>query len=140
MADIFVNFVDSNNQTFIWGPNNSCDQGDYPQLLVPGLLDHSCCVVLVKQHVQQLEGWGRDCVACGDPTTAAKETYLWPTADFGIMFGEKSELTAVILAGNFNEANEVMVRIIPQLTQHVCDVHCATSECSYSCGNRPKSS
>ena len=52
MADIFVNFVDSNNQTFIWGPNNSCDQGDYPQLLVPGLLDHSCCVVLVKQHVQ----------------------------------------------------------------------------------------
>ena len=42
MADIFVNFVDSNNQTFIWGPNNSCDQGDYPQLLVPGLLDRSC--------------------------------------------------------------------------------------------------
>ena len=52
-------------------------------------------------------------VACGEPTTAAKETYLWPTADFGIMFGEKFELTAVILAGNFNEANEVMIRIIP---------------------------
>ena len=50
------------------------------------------------------------------PKTAAKETYLWPTADFGIMFGEKFELTAVILAGNFNEANEVMVRIIPWLT------------------------
>ena len=46
------------------------------------------------------------------PNTAAKETYLWPTADFGIMFGEKFELTAVILAGNFNEANEVMVRRI----------------------------
>ena len=50
------------------------------------------------------------------PNTAAKETYLWPTADFGIMCGEKFELTAVILAGNFNEANEVMVRIIPWLT------------------------
>ena len=55
-------------------------------------------------------------MAFGDPTTAAKETYLWPRADFGIMFGEKSELTAVILAGNFNEANEVMVRRIPWLT------------------------
>ena len=76
-----------------------------------GLLDRSCCLVLVKQRVQRGE-----CVACGDPTTAAKETYLWPTADFGIMFGEKSELTAVILAGNFNEANEVMVRRIPWLT------------------------
>ena len=83
---------------------------------MPGLLDHSCCVVLVKQRVQLLERRGRDCVVCGDPTTAAKETYLWPTADFGIMFGEKSELTAVILAGNFNGANEVMVRIIPWLT------------------------
>ena len=64
-------------------------------------------------------GWGGrggECVAFGDPTTAAKETYLWPRADFGIMFGEKSELTAVILAGNFNEANEVMVRRIPWLT------------------------
>ena len=61
-------------------------------------------------------GEGGECVAFGDPTTAAKETYLWPRADFGIMFGEKSELTAVILAGNFNGANEVMVRIIPRLT------------------------
>ena len=61
-------------------------------------------------------GWEGKCVACGDPTTAAKETYLWPTADFGITFGEKSELTAVILAGNFNGANEVMVKIIPWLT------------------------
>ena len=61
-------------------------------------------------------GGGGECVAFGDPTTAAKETYLWPRADFGIMFGEKSELTAVILAGNFNEANEVMVRRIPWLT------------------------
>ena len=61
-------------------------------------------------------GEGGGYVAFGDPTTAAKETYLWPRVDFGIMFGEKSELTAVILAGNFNEANEVMVRIIPWLT------------------------
>ena len=61
-------------------------------------------------------GGGGECVAFGDPTTAAKETYLWPRAVFGIMFGEKSELTAVILAGNFNGANEVMVRIIPRLT------------------------
>ena len=61
-------------------------------------------------------GRGGGYVAFGDPTTAAKETYLWPRVDFGIMFGEKSELTAVILAGNFNEANEVMVRIIPWLT------------------------
>ena len=59
---------------------------------------------------------GGECVAFGDPTTAAKETYWWPRVDFGIMFGEKSELTAVILAGNFNGANEVMVRIIPWLT------------------------
>ena len=86
---------------------------------MPGLLDHSCCLVLVRQRVQKLEGVGGrggECVAFGDPTTAAKETYLWPRADFGIMFGEKSELTAVILAGNFNEANEVMVRRIPWLT------------------------
>ena len=55
------------------------------------------------------------CVACGEPTTAAKETYLWPTADFGIMFGEKSGLTVVILAGNFSGANEALVRIIPCL-------------------------
>ena len=54
-------------------------------------------------------------VACGEPTTAAKETYLWPTADFGIMFGEKSRLTVVILAGNFSGANEALVRIIPCL-------------------------
>ena len=56
----------------------------------------------------------------GDPTTAAKETFLWPTADFGIIVGEKSKLTAVILAGNFNGANEGMVRTIPWLTWHVC--------------------
>ena len=68
-------------------------------------------------------GWGGECVACGDPTTAAKETYLWPTADFGITFGEKSELTAVILAGNFNGANEVMVRIIPWLIRMLSSLH-----------------
>ena len=32
--------------------NNGCDQGDYLQLLVPGLLDHSCYLVLVKQRVR----------------------------------------------------------------------------------------
>ena len=58
---------------------------------------------------------GRDCVGCEDPTRAAKETYLWPTADFGIMFGERSELTVVLLAGNFSGANEALVRIIPWL-------------------------
>ena len=62
------------------------------------------------------EGGGGECVAFGDLATAAKETYLWPRVDFGIMFGEKSELAAVMLAGNFNEANEVMVRRIPWLT------------------------
>ena len=55
-------------------------------------------------------------VACGEPTTAAKETYLWPTADFG----EKSGLTVVILAGNFSGANEALVRIIPWLNKYVC--------------------
>ena len=57
------------------------------------------------------------CVACGEPTTVAKEIYLWSTAVYRITFREKSELTAVILTRNFNGANEAMVRMIPWLNQ-----------------------
>ena len=52
MADIFVKFADYNKSNLYLGTNNGCDQGDYLQLLVPGLLDHSCCLVFVKQRVQ----------------------------------------------------------------------------------------
>ena len=84
---------------------------------MPGLLDRSCGP---RQATRPVVGGGRVCVACGEPTTAAKETYLWPTADFGIMFGEKSGLTVVILAGNFSGGNEALVRIIPWLNKYVC--------------------
>ena len=57
------------------------------------------------------------CVGCGEPTTVAKEIYLWSTAVYRITFREKSESKAVILTRNFNGANEAMVRMIPWLNQ-----------------------
>ena len=84
---------------------------------MPGLLDRSCGPrQATRLVVGGGGGRGRVWVACGEPTTAAKETYLWPTADFG----EKSGLTVVILAGNFSGANEALVRIIPWLNKYVC--------------------
>ena len=85
---------------------------------MPGLLDCSCSLVLVKQCASSWRGGGeRVCIACGEPTTVAKEIYLWSTAVYRITFREKSELTAVILTRNFNGANEAMVRMIPWLNQ-----------------------
>ena len=69
---------------------------------MPGLLDRSCCPRQATRLVVGGGGVGRGrmCVA---------------TADFGIMFGEPSGLTVVILAGNFSGANEALVRKIPWL-------------------------
>ena len=117
MADIFVKFADYNKSNFYLGikqrlrsrrlSTTACVWSPWLQLLF-GASQATCPVVG--------GGGGGDCIGCEDPTRAAKETYLWPTADFGIMFGERSEFTVVLLAGNWSSGkNNSLVKLARML-------------------------